>query len=80
MSLKKAHADLDRALNRASKEGYGFGFIEGVEQERQRIIEILRAVNAYGLQVVFNNNDSTYQTEQSMDTSEIINLIEADND
>ena len=80
MSLKKAHKDLDRALNAAHKEGFGYGYLEGIATERERIIELLRSVNAYGLVVVLDTSESTYQAEQSMDTEDLIKLIDTDND
>lgn len=80
MSVTKAHKDLDKALNQAHKEGFGYGYIEGQLAERERIVEILRSVNAHGLQVVLDTSDSTYQAEQTINTEELINVIEADND
>jgi hypothetical protein len=80
VSLKKAHKDLDKALNAAHKEGFGYGYLEGVAFERARIIELLRSVNAYGLQVVLDTSDSTYQAEKSMDTADLVAMIDTDND
>lgn len=77
---KRAHKDLDRALNQAHKEGFGYGYIEGVTAERMRIVDILRSVNAYGLQVVLNTEAETYQTEQTMDTEDLVRAIESEND
>ena len=80
MSLKRAHKELDRALNAAHKEGYGYGYLEGVVAERQRIVDALRLVNAHGLQVVLNPQAETYQVEQTMDTEDLVAMIESDND
>jgi hypothetical protein len=80
VSLKKAHKDLDKALNESHKEGFGFGYLEGVAFERERIIELLRSVNAYGLQVVLDTSDSTYQAEKSMDTVDLVAMIDNEND
>lgn len=80
MSNKKAHSDLDKHLKEAHKEGYTYGFIEGTEHERERIKSILLSVNAYALQVVLDTEAETYQAEASMDTTDLINLIDSEND
>ena len=80
MNFEKAHKDLDKALNHAHREGFAYGHIEGAETERNRIIEILRSVNAYALQVVLDTEHETYQAEAAMDTEDLVRLIETEND
>jgi hypothetical protein len=80
MSFEKAHRVIDKLLHQANREGFGYGYLEGEANERKRIVDILRAIGAQGVQYVLDTSEETYQAEQTMSTDELVHLIESDND
>lgn len=80
VGVERAHKDLDRALAAAYREGYAMGTIDGVDAERQRTVGILRNIGAHGVQYTLNIDAGTYEAEKTLDTEEIIDQINSEND